>query len=884
MRPRARWLASPFVLARYPGLLLAIAGAGVILAAAAAAAPVFVSSAGNATLRKGLEPLCPWGVGLQANTYFPPEEASRGLALSFSEADHRIRSPLRGLRLDPGIVTIFLADRAEASTSGRQFRRATVQVVARDGALDHIQRMGSANVEGVWITDTTARALGVEPGDQIMLDVGTGTALTVPVAGVYRDLATAPLAHYWCSIAGDIIQMNAFSNAPPPPPIVLADRTVVLDLATRFGTLGRLTIWEFPVDERGLTLEEAAPMANSLAAIADHLAPPAGPFGECGRLGCISGHTDLPAVTEHAQRTVDSLRSPVAAVSWSGRLVALALLAGAAVYWTVRRRTEVNLLSARGVGPLRVAGRVALETFVPLLIAVGLGWAAAVWMIRTFGPSPVTDGGARRSGLETALWMVGGGLVLLSLAVASVARRSAETSETRHRLPLRRVPWDVVLAALAGASLYELLTRGTGPVTSTSGKLELDVLVLLFPILFTAAGAGLTARALGFVLPRMARRAHWGGPAVHLALRRLATSGAMAIGLVAAVTLGVGVLSYSGVVGSSLSATERAKAGVFTGSDFSADVSEVSSIPPSLANRATHVKAIPLSTFLGVGQMQALAVDPRTFDRAAFWDPSFADRPLRVLLDAMLAPRPDGRIPVIVVGVNAPATGRILIGYGAGGFQEARVVGLARHFPGSTPGRALMVLPLDAPRVDDAPGADQFWIRGDAASADRIMRQAGVRVFTSFSADEVEQTADLAALAWVFAFLLALGVVTALISVVGAVLYLQARQRGRVVAHALAHRMGLSKAALRLSVAIELSVLLATGVILGLALGLIAARLVVGRLDPVPYLAPGMLLRVPFQLWLVVVAAAAGMAWLGGWAAQLAADRTNVAAALRTSA
>ncbi|TMK96868.1 MAG: FtsX-like permease family protein, partial [Actinobacteria bacterium] len=772
---------------------------------------------------------------------------------------------------------------AEASTAGPQFRRATVQIIARDGALNHVQRLASANIGGVWVTDTTATALHVGPGDQITVDVGTGKTLAVTVAGVYRDLATAPLARYWCSIAGDIIPMNAFSNSLPPPPVVLADRSFVLYLADRLGTLGQLVIWEFPVDERGLTLEEAIPTANSLAAIADRLSPPVG-NNECGRLGCLSGHTDLPAVIERAQRTVDSLRSPVAAVSWSGRLVALALLAGAAVYWTVRRRTEVNLLSARGVGPFRVAGRVALETFVPLLIAAGLGWAAAVSAIRTFGPSSVTDAGARRSGLETALWMVGGGLVLLSLAVASVARRSAETSETHHRLPLRRVPWDIVIAALAGASLYELLTRGTGPVTSTSGKLELDVLVLLFPILFTAAGAGLAARALGFVLPRVARTAHRGAPSVYLALRRLATSGAMAIGLVAAVTLGVGVLSYSGVLGSSLSATERAKAEVFTGSDFSADVSEVSIIPTSLANRATHVKAIPLSTFLGVGQMQALAIDPRTFDRAAFWDPSFADRPLRALLDAMRAPRPDGRIPVIVVGVNAPATGRILIGYGAGGFQEARVVGLAKHFPGSTPGRALLVLPLIAPRVDDAPGADQFWVRGDAAAAERVMRQAGLRVFTSVSADEVEQTADLAALAWVFAFLLALGVVTALISVVGAVLYLQARQRGRVVAHALAHRMGLSKAALRLSVAIELSAILATGVVLGLGLGMIAARLVVGRLDPVPYLAPGMLLRVPFQLWLVVAATAAGMAWLGGWAAQLAADRTNVAAALRTSA
>jgi len=148
----------------------------------------------------------------------------------------------------------------------------------------------------------------------------------------------------------------------------------------------------------------------------------------------------------------------------------------------------------------------------------------------------------------------------------------------------------------------------------------------------------------------------------------------------------------------------------------------------------------------------------------------------------------------------------------------------------------------------------------------------------------VEQTADLAALAWVFAFLLALGIVTALIAVMGAILYLQARQRGRAVAHTLAHRMGLSRAALRASVAIELSALLATGVILGLFLGWIAARLVVGRLDPVPYLAPGMLLRVPFSLWIAVGAVAMGMAWLGGWAAQLAADRTNVGTALRTTA
>jgi len=882
MRPRARWLTSPFVLARYPGLLLAIAGAGAILAAAAAAAPVFVSSAGNATLRKGLQPLCPWGVGLQANTYFPPDTTSNDLTTAFSEADRQIRSSVRGLHVAPGIVTIFLADRAEASIPGPRERRATVQIAARDGALNHVQRLEQTNVEGVWITDTTAHALDAAPGDEITLSVGTGKTVSVPVAGVYRDLAAAPLPGFWCSVAGDIIPSNAFSNAAPPAPIVLADRTLLLELADQLGTMGQVLLWEFPVDEHGLTLEEAGPTSDSLAAIADRLALP-GANNSCGHLGCLSGHSDLPAVTERAQRTVDSLRGPVTAVSWSGRVVALALLAGAALYWTVRRRTEVQLLSARGVGPIRVAGKVALESFVPLAASVMVGWAAAVWAVRTLGPSPVTDPGARRSGIEAAAWMTAAALLLLSLAVASVARRSAEISEAQHRVPLRRVPWDLVLALLAGASLYELLTRGTGPVTSTPGMLELDVLVLLFPILFTAAGTAIVARALGFAIPRLARGSRKGPPAVHLAVRRLATAGAMAIGLVAAVTLGVGVLSYSGVLGSSLSATERAKAEVFTGSDLTADVSEVSSIPPSLAPRATHVKAIPLSTFLGVGQMAALAIDPRTFDRAAFWDRSFADQPLRTLLDAMLAPRHDGRIPVLVVGVHAPATGRILIGYGAGGFQEARVVGLARHFPGKDPSRALLVVPLNAPHVDDAPGADHFWIRGDPVQSERALRRAGVLVFTAVSADEVEQTADLAALAWVFSFLLALGIVTALIAVLGAVLYLQARQRGRVVAHALAHRMGLSRAALRTSVAIELSALLATGVTLGLLLGWIAARLVVSRLDPVPYLAPGMLLRVPFSSWILVAAMAMAIAWLGGWAAQLAAERGNVGTALRTA-
>jgi putative ABC transport system permease protein len=893
MRLHLPWLGSPFVLVRFPGLLLAILGAGVILGAAAGAGPVFVSSAGNATLHKGLDGLCPWGVGLSTDTYFAPYDAKgRPTKIppsdSFAEANREIRSRADGHSLGPVIVTLFLTNRSEAYAPDRLRHRAPVQIIARDGATSHIQRLASADAPGgVWIPDTTARALGVAPGDRIALDLNFGLQRkpTVRVAGIYRDLSTAPITEWWCSMIGAIIPQNAFSlHVPPPPPIVLADRKLILRIADGLGQLGNGVTWEFPLDDRSLSLEQAGPLSRTLDAIAHGLTAKPNPFGTCGRLGCMSGHTDLPAVVERADRTVDSLRSPVTAVSWSGRIVALSLLAGAAGYWVTRRRSEVFLLAARGAGPVRMAVVVAVESLIPLLVAGGVGWAAALWVVRTAGPSSLINRGASRDGVAAALWMSVVGLGLMSLAVALVARRAVDAESAPHGLRLRRIPWDMAVATLAGASLYELLARGTGAVKTTAGKVELDVLVLLFPLLFIAAGTGIAARALALVLPRIARVVRRSPPAIYITVKRLAMSGPLAVGLITTAALGVGIFAYSSVLGSSLTATELAKAEVFTGSDLNAHVSETASIPPSLAGRATHVKAIPFSTLLGRGRLNTLAIDPKTFDRAAFWDQSFADRPLRGLLDAMRAPQPDGRIPVLISGISAPATGEVLIGYGMGGLQEVRVVGSTRHFPGSEANRPLLIVPIDAPEVDEAPGIDEFWVRGDPDRAEQILRAANVTIFIIVRAENVIQIADLSALAWAFGFLLSLGIATSLVAVVGSVLYLQARQRGRVVANDLAHRMGLSRRALRLPLILELGALLAIGVLLGLSLGWGAARLIVGRLDPVPYLSPGMLFRTPLKEWALVAGFTALLAWFGGWAVQLAAGRTNVAAALRTSA
>src|SRR6185295_17570533 len=54
------WLKAPMLLLRFPGLLVAVTGAVFILAVASAAGPLFLSSAGNQTLRTSIASDCTW--------------------------------------------------------------------------------------------------------------------------------------------------------------------------------------------------------------------------------------------------------------------------------------------------------------------------------------------------------------------------------------------------------------------------------------------------------------------------------------------------------------------------------------------------------------------------------------------------------------------------------------------------------------------------------------------------------------------------------------------------------------------------------------------------------------------------------------------------------
>jgi putative ABC transport system permease protein len=126
-----------------------------------------------------------------------------------------------------------------------------------------------------------------------------------------------------------------------------------------------------------------------------------------------------------------------------------------------------------------------------------------------------------------------------------------------------------------------------------------------------------------------------------------------------------------------------------------------------------------------------------------------------------------------------------------------------------------------------------------------------------------------------------IGVVTAIIALIGLVLYLQARQRARELSYALGRRMGLTSGAHRLAVVLEILLLLVTALIAGAVLALATTALIYQRLDPLPNLPPDPTLQVPVSLLLSIAVAIAVCAAVGGWWVQSRAEHANVGAVLR---
>lgn len=896
----APWRRAPLLLRRSPAVLLAVLAAGLVLGAAAAATPLFLSSAANAALTRQIEERCPPTVGLQVRSNgalggrVTAEETARAAGLGGATAwpagrellAIRERTVRHAASLMPnlGPPVLAMSGPQVQLTGAAPDRLSGGRLLYRDGFEGQIRKLASApGMTGVWLPSEAAAQLGVRPGDRITVSL-TGRSAPVGVAGTYRELHRLPPTPYWCAQA-ERIYPPGFAEDPPPP-LVLADRATFTTLSRRLQETRLEFSWDLkPAD--GITLAQAKDTVAGYPAARQALVADGGGMltseeaGAFNSPGVAVTATQLPFLVQRSEAIVAAVGGAIGPVAVAGTGVALLLVAAAGSYWVDRRRVEVALLAARGVGPAAIAAKAVLEMLVWLAAGGVLGWLAAVGLVRLLGPSDLLDPSAVPAALARTGVALAVGLVLLGLVAGLRTRAMTERGIGARPGVLARVPWELAVLALAAVAFRRLTDQGP-PVATGTEPPRIDLLLLAFPMLFLVGAVALAVRLLGPLVRRLRTAGSAWPHAAYLAARRLAHGARLALLLVAASALSIGVLVYAATLTLSVRATLDAKARTFVGSDVSVEGFTRGAVIPADLD-ATVVDRYE-EVLVGGRPVMMLAIDPATFVRGAFWDDSLADEPLdRVVGD--LAPGPAGTpVPVVVVGRTLPDRFAFDLFLGAQGRSErfqAQVTERVRAFPGMR-ANPLVVVDRRALAGLDPARETLLWARGGREQVLAALDRADVRVVGVVTdARDVLDVSSFLATAWTFGFLQALGVLTGLITAGGLLLYLETRQRSRRAAYALSRRMGLSRAAHLGSLLAEVGGTLLGGLAIGVGLSFVAARLVYLRLDALPTVPPVPLLRAPVLALAGTVMAVLAVTWLAAWMAQRSADRTNLAEVLR---
>ncbi len=870
----AGFRSAPFRLLRFPATLVAVLVAALLLAVAGAASHLFVDSAGNAALQREID-----------NTAgrVPAFEIRKPSAVVADVLDYRRDVVRRHLSL-PGLgapVLAGLGSLTQVSIPGAEpFEQA--RTFTRDGAFDHVRVVDGGHGEGVWLPDRLADTIGLEAGDTVRLYRG-GDDVDVRVAAVYAHLGYEPPDAYWAPFSGLIYpptaEIKAGRSEDPPPPFVIMDYETYLEVQPRLDDRAEF-VWDFPLEGRP-SLDEARVLSARLREVGGTLSDETTELG--GALASGNYQTPVTTWVEQAERTVTAILTPIETISLAGRGVALAVVIAAGVYVIRRRRVEFALLHARGVAPSRLGARVAVESVLPLAMGTVAGAAAAVGLVSVLGPGRFTEAAVREAAVSAGIGAAVG-VIALGIAAAATVRGLDAPEAGRLRGVVGRIPWEAVVLTLAAAALYETRIRGGEPLVDAQGVVQIDRLLLLFPLLLLAGGAGVAVRLLRRLLPRLGRiRAR--SPSMYLASRRLAGAPRTASLLVTASALGLGMLAYAGLLTTSIRGSADVKAHVAVGSDVAVQLVRATDEEPDLPVPSTSVRVVDEVPLAGGSESTLLGIRAETFGEAAFWENRFG-----ASLDDVLAAlaREGGDLPVALVNGGGDPTA---ISF-PGASIPIQVVLRLDAFPGMSPNRPTVVanvarLEAELDRSDltlaSIGGRQEVWAVGGQDEVLAALEAKGNRWTFVRAVDEVRDTPAFQSLAWTFGFLEALGVAAGLIALVGLVLYLQTRQRAREISYALARRMGLTRGAHRRSVAMELVGMLVTAFLVGAALALLAAVLVYGKLDPLPSLPPNPVLRAPVTVLAGAGAAIVVVAWLGARLVQRRADHANVAEVMRAA-
>jgi putative ABC transport system permease protein len=676
--------------------------------------------------------------------------------------------------------------------------------------------------------------------------------------------------------AGDLV---------PPPLLLLTGPTT---FATLLGALDEPEAdgaWDAPLGD-DLTVTEAKALVGELACgdrdgerlrwctDGQPLIPLASPrsFGEPA---AARGDADfverylrshLPFVTERSEAIQTSVGGGIWPLAGFGALAGAGLVAASASLWFDRRRRAVTLLSVRGVSPAGLGLKAVLELSIPLVSGVAVGVLAAHAMVVRLGPSPVLEPSALRDAVALGAAALVGAALTVGAVVAWRSRPHAAHAGGSRRLA--GVPWELLLVWMTVVSYGRLGDWGV-PIGRGADVSRVDLVALMFPVLFLVTVVAVVSRLLGWLARSLRARSRWLPPALYLGVRRVTRYRVAILGLLAASAIAAGVLGYAATMRRSLDATLQAKAKTYVGSDVTVRLDADDALPAQLEERSTTVDLYRFAT-LGPTEQDAsvIAIDPDTFARAAFWDPSFADPSLGAILEALdRSPGEDG-VPAVVVGTDAePGTEVAVLDQGTRRFTIDPIDGV-RTFPGMRLPKPTVFVRQDAlADLTLVTGRREVWIAGNRDATLQALEGAGLGYVEDRQVGEVVDGASFRTVTWTFGFMQSLGASAGLLALGGVVVYLDARRRERLLGYAFMRRMGLGRVQHRRALTVELLASVVVGTCVGLASAVTAAWLAHDRVDPVPRFQPDPLLlpAAPLivglaALSLVVVLVAAALA------------------------
>ena len=737
------WRKAPASLLRHPSLFAALSLGAFLVVVSTVAYPLFLSASGSALVSSAIDDptVTRFGAGIiYTSTNVRFDKASPDGHGLLSDRRREVFSQTVGTNpsVGPVIEQAMGSEIAVTGPGGQVPSSGPVNGVLFFGTdvLDHVDLVEGTDGTGVWLPDYVAEPLDAHPGDRVELRSGTAV-VPVTVDGIYRALYALPSTGYWRTWSEQLYIPCTDCTVPPQP--ILVDRDQLIALSNQLGMERASFALSAPVRaDPPLRLDEARGLGSFADRLSDELtfgrSPLRSLFPCCGQLYVGTGHSaqfELLGAMSRVVKVVDqriaAVQGPIQVLFLAGLLISFVVVAAAGMFSFTARRVDGGVLAVRGWGPGSVGVKAVLESVLPCVVGAIIGFVVATGLIAWIGPQGSIDPAARASAL------VGSIVATLGvLAVVGVVSALTFVSHHEPRQGLSRVafivPWEIL--ALGGAYVAAGRLHARGGILGSTVQRPAPT-VFLFPLLLALGVAILVARLMILALSRRRRGDRTHVSAWYLAVRRLASSSRLTMVFLVAATLTLAVFAASQTMVSSLRSTVDAKAKVFVGSDVQLQIRPDTQIPSDLgfpatiATRSKEAGSIPGSD----REFDLLAIDPATFEAAAYWNSAFSDRSEADLLRLLDTPSGD-RLPVVLAYGQGIAPAAIEIQQH---IVPIDIVATASGVPGTSSTKPVFVVARDrlydafaglGDPLNEVQATREMWIRGPT---DQVLAAAARR-------------------------------------------------------------------------------------------------------------------------------------------------------------